>query len=194
MHDEEGFLSLIRQTPADDVARLVFADWLDEQDDPTCKLKAEFIRLELQMVESPEKCVNRFRDAIRLQQIAALLDPLWLIVVSHVKIEMCRGLLPLECPKQWDKLTPTDDAKLRKCEHKYCKRRVHYCETLSEAQTHVAHGDSVALTLALTRQMDDLFPPRFVSRFAMGRPTPRQRKIDRSQSHNIQRENWEEME
>jgi uncharacterized protein (TIGR02996 family) len=34
MHDEDGFLSAIRQTPTDDTARLVFADWLDEQDDP----------------------------------------------------------------------------------------------------------------------------------------------------------------
>ena len=45
MHDEADFLSAIRQTPADDTARLVFADWLDEQDDPACKRKAAFIRL-----------------------------------------------------------------------------------------------------------------------------------------------------
>ena len=51
MHDEDSFLAAIRQTPADDVARLVFADWLDEQEDTACKLKAEFIRLELRMAE-----------------------------------------------------------------------------------------------------------------------------------------------
>ena len=53
MHEEAGFLSTISQTPADDTARLVYADWLDEQDDPTCQPKADFIRLETRMATAP---------------------------------------------------------------------------------------------------------------------------------------------
>jgi uncharacterized protein (TIGR02996 family) len=191
MHDEDGFLAAIRQTPADDVARLVFADWLDEQDDPACKPKADFIRLELRMAESSERSLHWVRDATRLQQIAAWLDTLWLVIISHAKIEKYFGQLPSECPKRWDRLTPTADAKLRKCER--CKRHIHYCETLSEAQSHVADGNRVALTLALPREMDDLFPPPLTFPWRFGRPKPRQRDTNRTRSRNIQRENWEEM-
>jgi uncharacterized protein (TIGR02996 family) len=215
MHDEDGFLSAIRQTPADDVARLVFADWLDEQDDPTCKLKAEFIRLELRMAESPGKGVSRIRCLHRLQQIAVLLEPHWLAVVIHAKIEGCRAVyligsdktlvLPCfqavssvlsepvtECPKQWEKLTPTSDAKVRRCEA--CKQNVHYCDTLDEARSRAANGTRVALTLAVERTLDDLLPPPREFRRMFGRIKPKPRNTGRTQNRNIQRKNWEEME
>jgi|GEM_PF-2485800 len=156
MHDEAGFLSAIRQTPADDVTRLVFADWLDEQDDPGCKLKAEFIRLELRMAETPEKSLNRVRWLKQLQKLAAQLSPSWLAVVSHPKLEACRVSFQFRCPKQWEKLTRTNDAKVRFCEG--CKQHVHYCDTLQEAQTHATNGHCVALSLALVRKPNDLLP------------------------------------
>ena len=90
MHDEAGFLSAIRQTPADDTARLVFADWLDEQDDPACKTKAAFIRLELQMAEAPEDAPGRAESLANLRSLAAEAPPFWLAVVSHPKLEGCQ--------------------------------------------------------------------------------------------------------
>jgi uncharacterized protein (TIGR02996 family) len=157
MHDEEGFLSTIRQTPADDVARLVFADWLDEQDDPICKLKAGFIRLELRMAEIPKTGLNRIRWLNQLQKLAAKLPPAWLAVVSHPKLERCRYAFQFECAKQWEKLTPTTVANVRFCEG--CKKNVHYCDTLQEAQRHSAKGHCVALSVALIRKSNDLLPP-----------------------------------
>jgi uncharacterized protein (TIGR02996 family) len=158
MHDEAGFLSAIRQTPADDTARLVFADWLDEQDDPNCKTKAEFIRLELRMAEMPEQSLGRFRWVKQLQKLATEIDPGWLAVVSHPKLEACRLQFKFECPKQWGGLLPTADAKTRFCGE--CKKHVHYCETLDEARDHAVRGNCVAVTLALVRRRFDMRPPR----------------------------------
>jgi uncharacterized protein (TIGR02996 family) len=157
MHDEAGFLSAIRQTPADDTARLVFADWLDEQDDPTCRTKSAFIRLELRTAESPEQSLNRIRWTTRLQLLAARLDPAWLAVVSHPKLEACRLSFRFECPKQWEKLAPTSAPKVRHCES--CQQHVHFCDSLQEARHHAARGHCVALTLALVRQPNDLNLP-----------------------------------
>jgi uncharacterized protein (TIGR02996 family) len=45
--DEDGFLNAIRDNPADEAARLVYADWLAERDDPRAafaRLSGEFLR------------------------------------------------------------------------------------------------------------------------------------------------------
>ena len=156
MHDEVGFLSAIRETPADDTARLVFADWLDEQDDPTCKTKAAFIRLELQMAGTPELSLNRIRWTNKLQKLAAQLDWAWLAVMSHPKLEACRMSFRFTCPKQWERLKTSDAPKVRYCES--CQRHVHFCNSIQEARYHANRGDCVALTLALVRKPDDLVP------------------------------------
>jgi uncharacterized protein (TIGR02996 family) len=157
MHDEAGFLSAIRTTPADDTARLVFADWLDEQDDPICKTKAAFIRLELQLAEAPEQNLNRLSALQQLETLAAQLAPDWLVVVSHPKLEACRVQFQFECPARWDRLKPTDDPKTRFCDT--CRKNVHYCDTLQEAQTHAANGHCVALTVVLARRACLARPP-----------------------------------
>ncbi len=41
MSDESAFLEMLRANPADDTARLVYADWLDERDEPQ---KAQYLR------------------------------------------------------------------------------------------------------------------------------------------------------
>ncbi len=157
MREEAGFLSAIRQTPADETARLVYADWLDEQDDPSCKPKADFIRLEARMAAAPRESLNRIRWLGHLKMLAAGLDPGWLAAVSHPKLEACRLQFRFECPKQWAALQPTADPKARFCES--CQQSVHYCDTLREAQDHAARGDCVAVTLALVRRPNDLHPP-----------------------------------
>ena len=42
MSEEEAFLEALKANPADDTTRLVYADWLDEHDQPQ---KAEYLRL-----------------------------------------------------------------------------------------------------------------------------------------------------
>ena len=42
MHEEQGFLDQLREHPEDDVTRLVYADWLEDHDDPrSAYLRAE---------------------------------------------------------------------------------------------------------------------------------------------------------
>lgn len=49
MNHEQAFLEAIRQEPEDDTHRLVFADWLDERDDP----RGRFIRCQVQAEQRP---------------------------------------------------------------------------------------------------------------------------------------------
>jgi uncharacterized protein (TIGR02996 family) len=53
MSTGEALLAAIRSAPDDDVPRLVYADWLDEHDDPD---RAEFIRVQIAMnrLDRPE--------------------------------------------------------------------------------------------------------------------------------------------
>jgi uncharacterized protein (TIGR02996 family) len=158
MSEEAGFLSAIQQAPADETARLVYADWLDEQGDPAKTARAEFIHLELQMAKVPEQSINRIRWLNKLRKLAANIDARWLAIVSHPRLEACRMQFQFECPKQWDKLTPTKDAKVRFCES--CKQQVHFCTTLREARSRAAQRQCVAVTLGLIRRPGDLSPPQ----------------------------------
>ena len=47
----EHFLRAIIADPADDLPRLVYADWLDENNDPA---RAEFIRVQCELAGLPE--------------------------------------------------------------------------------------------------------------------------------------------
>jgi uncharacterized protein (TIGR02996 family) len=61
MMTETNFLHAIREAPHDDDLRLVFADWLDEQDDP----RGELVRLEMTVSRLPED--DPGRDALERQ-------------------------------------------------------------------------------------------------------------------------------
>src|SRR5438874_1642322 len=53
---EQGFLQAIIESPDDDDHRLIFADWLEERDDP----RGEFIRVQ---VERARPGVDELREA-----------------------------------------------------------------------------------------------------------------------------------
>jgi uncharacterized protein (TIGR02996 family) len=44
-----GFLQAILEDPADDSARLIFADWLEEQDGPALAVRGEFFRVQCRL-------------------------------------------------------------------------------------------------------------------------------------------------
>jgi uncharacterized protein (TIGR02996 family) len=54
-----AFLSAIRQNPEEDAARLVFADYLDEQGGTANAARAEFIRTQVALAHLPETDPNR---------------------------------------------------------------------------------------------------------------------------------------
>jgi uncharacterized protein (TIGR02996 family) len=81
MTDEDAFLAKIRENPADDTARLVYADWLDEHGQPE---KAEFLRLEHQLRSARE----------RIAVLGERLDPAWVqLVLGRASITL-RGYPP----------------------------------------------------------------------------------------------------
>jgi uncharacterized protein (TIGR02996 family) len=51
MHTQQAFVQAILEQPDDDAVRLVYADWLDEHDEPE---RAEFIRVQVQLAKLDE--------------------------------------------------------------------------------------------------------------------------------------------
>ena len=179
MHDESDFLRKLLENPADDAARLVYADWLDERADPESAAKSQFLRLTVRQLD-PARPKD---DDATLQKLAAKLDTDWLAVVSRLEVENCGGMraeveevrqlrnvFELVCDQQWDELTVTDDRAVRHCEK--CRQNVHYCDTIMTAREHARQGHCVAVDLGIIRRNGDLRPPR--ERALMGKMLPDQ--------------------
>src|SRR5262249_7202566 len=141
MHTDDDFLQKLLDNPADDIARLVYADWLDDQDDPAAKLKSAFLRLTVKLGDPGRKPGWRKARRKELQPLAAQLDASWLAIVSRLKVENCAAKrasvarqFDLLCDRRWDELTPTSDGAVRFCET--CQNNVHYCDTIMAARDH----------------------------------------------------------
>lgn len=74
MSEDDALLRTVIDRPGDDAARLVYADWLDDRDDP----RGPFLRAE---------AAGRDTDAVRA--LAAKLDPLWVARVSRPPLGVC---------------------------------------------------------------------------------------------------------
>src|SRR6266536_2591802 len=93
MSSADTFLAGIRERPEDDAERLVFADWLEEQDEPD---RAEFIRLQVRLAQLSDHDPARFDLEERAQDLLAEHQSRWL---SHlpkwaraVELNFRRGL------------------------------------------------------------------------------------------------------
>lgn len=73
MHGADAFLEAIRTDPDDLSARLVFADWLEEQGDP----RGEFIRAQCALSHNHMDDRQRARFAAREQELLALHEEEW---------------------------------------------------------------------------------------------------------------------
>lgn len=155
MNEEAAFLKAIRGKPDDNVARLVYADWLDEQGGTVNTFKSTFLRLHCQAVEM-EDAKEFLTAANELFRLAKYLDSPWLGIVSNMKIENCGVAFEFQCPKRWDKLRPTIREDVRFCDA--CQKEVYFCETMSEARVHAWQGNCVAVQLGLPRTSGDLDP------------------------------------
>jgi uncharacterized protein (TIGR02996 family) len=83
MHDD--FLNALRASPNDNVSRLVYADWLDEQGDPL----AEFLRLEVQLASEDVSTDERVRMRNRLAELGRRAEPRWLCAVNRSPFVWC---------------------------------------------------------------------------------------------------------
>src|SRR4051794_22790595 len=96
----DAFLQALRDDPDDDTTRRVYADWLEEQDDPTCRLQADFIRIDLELAAMTGPRRARRQLVERRRKLAAGLDIDWVATVSLAKIEACT--FAFECPLRWE--------------------------------------------------------------------------------------------
>lgn len=154
MSDDLGFLRDIIAHPDDPVPRLVYADWLDERDDP----RGEFLRLELQFRELPEHDPQRKTIRLRLHELRKHIDRSWLAQLDRTPVENCTLRFVFECPQRWEQLRPTSEKTVRFC--RACGKSVYYCETVAEARQKACRGECVAVDSRLVRTPGDLDPPR----------------------------------
>lgn len=78
MPDEEAFLAAIRAQPDDDTARLVFADWLDDRDDP----RGRFVRLHLALRSTAPDHIQRPAGEATLSTLRKRLSTEWLAALE----------------------------------------------------------------------------------------------------------------
>jgi uncharacterized protein (TIGR02996 family) len=74
MSDGSLLLEAIRRRPDDDLVRLVYADWLDENGDPA---RAEFIRAQIEAERQPAWSAEHKRAAARADELLAAYHPRW---------------------------------------------------------------------------------------------------------------------
>ena len=73
MNEDDAFIAAIREDPTDDARRLVYADFLQERDDP----RGEYIRLVADLTGRPSEDDEAAKLADRLMDIADTLDSEW---------------------------------------------------------------------------------------------------------------------
>jgi uncharacterized protein (TIGR02996 family) len=74
MSDEAAFLATLKANPTDDTTRLVYADWLDEHDEPE---EAEYLRLVCSLVALPETELMESPAADKLLGLSQNVLPWW---------------------------------------------------------------------------------------------------------------------
>jgi uncharacterized protein (TIGR02996 family) len=82
--EDEGFVRAIVDSPADDMARLVSAVWLEDRDDPRCP----YLRAELEWAR-PWQSGERPKDDSELRQLVAELAPQWVARLSRPPVGVC---------------------------------------------------------------------------------------------------------
>lgn len=163
----DAFLQSVLDNPKDDSARLVYADWLEENAAPDAIPKAEFLRLTVALATEKASKNERKASRKRLQKLAAELDTGWLAVVSRMPVENCRvsqrsGRAPRQlaahfqflCNRNWEDLQTTNDTTIRFCND--CQKNVHYCDTIVEARNQADRERCVAVDLGVIRREGDL--------------------------------------
>lgn len=149
--EDRTFIRAILSNPAELTAWLVYADWLDEHDNP---LQAEFLRLMARRGQLNNTQPEWYTVEERLQELRGTLERVWVEVFDRPKIENCSQRFQFQCPKQWEQLKVTRDPAVRHCDA--CGEDVHYCHTLPDAQAHARQGHCVAVQLGVLRYPDDL--------------------------------------
>ncbi len=73
MNREEAFLHDLRERPDDDLTRLAYADWLEEQDDP----RGRYLRVEVELSRLTEDVARYATLETELQDLRGQIEPEW---------------------------------------------------------------------------------------------------------------------
>jgi uncharacterized protein (TIGR02996 family) len=149
---ENAFLEAIQADRDDQSRRLIYADWLEERDDP----RGEYLRLEAALAALASDDQRFPALDARLRQLRGEIDFVWRLVVrcrSHVLNCGAAASQPppvrfaFRCPKRWEGLRPTDDPAVRHCDA--CRKQVYFCATAAEAEGRAVRGECVAISARL---------------------------------------------
>src|SRR5712691_639088 len=154
MTDEQAFLRMIVAEPDNDGAKLVYADWLEEQGDAD---RAAFLRLESRLAQTPVTDTNFYLLNAQFRGLHDRLDPDWLALIDRTEIENCFIKFEVPCPKRWEQLHATETDAVRFCET--CRKNVYHCPTIDAARDHARDGHCVAVDSRLSREPGDLYEP-----------------------------------
>jgi uncharacterized protein (TIGR02996 family) len=87
MTDAAALLAAVRQAPADDAPRLVYADWLDEHGQPE---RAEFIRVQCELARHDSPALRRREAELLAAHHDAFAGPL---AAPHLRFRFRRGFI-----------------------------------------------------------------------------------------------------
>jgi uncharacterized protein (TIGR02996 family) len=107
---DADFIRTIQADPADDTARLVYADWLEERGD----VRAEYLRAELELARLPAGAPAAPALRSRLWRAWAAVDPSWLAVFTQPRLLRAN---PTPFPASWK---GTGLGRHRPCDATYC--------------------------------------------------------------------------
>jgi uncharacterized protein (TIGR02996 family) len=163
------FVRHIRENPDDAGLRLIYADWLEERNDP----RAAFLRVEVELAALPQDDERRPALQARLREMAPTIDPDWLAALDRTRVENCHHFdsesrdetrddvveltFEFKCPRRWEELRTTEKSTVRFCET--CQQNVYYCPTVSEAWLHAMNRHCVAVNSRQERTPGDVAPP-----------------------------------
>jgi uncharacterized protein (TIGR02996 family) len=150
MSADEAFIQDILAHPDDLGLRLIYADWLDERNDP----RGTFLRAEAECLALKEDDERRPAVHERLRALARQIDTHWRRRLDLPVIENCSIAFAFECPKKWQTLQETEDSNVRHCDE--CRKNVYYCNSVAEACEHTRRGHCVAVDTQQERKPGDL--------------------------------------
>jgi uncharacterized protein (TIGR02996 family) len=154
---DEAFVADIVAHPDEEGLRLIYADWLEEQQGEEAAARAELLRLEAELRALPPDDGGRGVVRARLRLLRKAIDPSWLARLDRGPIENCGAPEVLDCPGQWERLRPTEEACRRVCGA--CRKSVFHCVSAEEARLRRAERERFVLDSRVACHPDELVAP-----------------------------------
>lgn len=154
MMEETAFVAAILAAPHDDAPRLVFADWLNERNDPRGEWLRITIRLQ-QLLWNNAPAENAAKQSWvretaklqdRLRELNEVVSKAWALRIQRGFIEQC-NIPDAVCPRDWLMLTESEQPNRRRCSS--CSRLVRYCQSVGEVHQAIVERQPIVKALAL---------------------------------------------